>query len=85
MWLWIGLLAGAVAVLWLALALRRRISVLARRRCPDCGGHLRSYEQSPTCPHCFAILDEVDQDEDGDDEPGSVDEIDEDYEEPERW
>ena len=84
MWALLGTLAGAVAITWLVLGLRRRSAVVRRARCPECDGDLRGYDQSPTCPHCFAILNSDDEDDD-DQEPGSVDEIDEDYEEPERW
>ena len=83
MWALLGILAGTVALVWVVLSLRRSSAIAARLRCPECNGDLRSYEQSPTCPHCFAIL--ASDDEDDDEEPGSVDEIDEDYEEPERW
>jgi hypothetical protein len=83
-WLTLGLLAAAVAAFWMFRALRQRAGETRRTRCPDCAGDLRGYENSPTCPHCFAILDEDEDEEDGEG-PGSADEIDEDYDTPRRW
>ena len=84
-WLSVGLLAGVVAAVWLIRRARLRAAERSGRACPECGGDLRGYEQSPTCPHCYATLD-GDDDEEGDaDEPDSADEVDEDFDTPQRW
>ena len=82
-WLLLGPLAAIVAVVWWARRARQRSGEAARTRCPECGGDLRGYEQSPTCPHCFATL--CDNEDDDSDEPDSVDEVDEDYDEAQKW
>ena len=84
-WALLGILAAAVAIAWYFREQRRQAGEAAGLCCPDCGGDLRGYEQSPTCPHCYAILAPGDDEEEDAGEPDSVDEVDDDYDTSHRW
>ena len=71
----IGLvLAGVLVARWLRSARRNRRAA-AGTVCPECGGDLGGYDDPFTCPHCYAILGDLDADDSADD---SADEPDED-------
>ena len=61
----IGLvLAGVLVALWLRQT-RRRLTGAAGLTCPECGGDLRGYDHPFTCPHCYAVLGEDEEEDEG--------------------
>ena len=66
----LGVVVAAVVVVYMIQSLRRRRGESAGTLCPECGGDLRGYEDSFTCPHCYATLggDDADEPAEPDDE-----------------
>ena len=72
-YLLLGLITLVVVIVWLGRGIVRKRDEAAGAACPECGGDLRGYEESFTCPHCYAILGES-EDALHDDEGASIDE-----------
>jgi transcription initiation factor IIE alpha subunit len=70
-YLLLGLTTLFVVAIWMMRAMNRQRDEASGAACPECGGDLRGYEESFTCPHCYAVLDEEDH---HDDEGASIDE-----------
>ena len=60
----LGVVVAGVVVVYAVQSLRRRRGETRGVVCPECGGDLRGYEESFTCPHCYATLGESDEDDD---------------------
>lgn len=71
----LGLITLAVVAVWMVRTIAHRRDEALRLRCPECGGDLRGYEDSFTCPHCYSVLD------DPGDEDASIDEEDAEWDE----
>lgn len=72
-YLLLGLITLFVVLIWAMRAMSRRRDEATGAACPECGGDLRGYEESFTCPHCYAVLGEA-EDDHHDDEGASIDE-----------